>query len=222
MVQNPWRIITVILLASVLYGCTTTGASTKKIKTSFERGAVILQENFSTPTSGWERSGDADYKDGKFVMLAFDAKTLIWALSRKPDLTNIHVEVTAQNTRRVEDASFGILCNYRNENNFYLLGAGSDGSYAIIKFENNRPVYLTSQQAEWPKSVKIALQASTYRLGVDCGFGILTLYVDGISIASVKDSSLVKGDVGLFTMSNEKPQAEVSFDNLIITSLQEK
>jgi hypothetical protein len=213
----------IIIVVSILYGCKAAVSKTPISKNPmFERGDVLLQNDFSARASGWETSGDADYKNEKFVILAYDARTLVWALAHKPTLTNIHIEVTAQNMRGVEDASFGIICNYRDENNFYLLGAGSDSSFAIIKIVNNTPVYLTSQQAEWPKSMQIAPKAATYRLGADCGFGVLNLYVDGISIASVKDSSFQKGDVGLFAMSDEKPQAEISFDDLIVTALQEK
>jgi hypothetical protein len=182
-------------------------------------GATIFADDFSSPASGWEVSGDANYKDGAYDILASDPSVLIWAVARQPAVSNVHVEVTARNVRSVADASFGIICNYRDENNFTLLGAGSDGHYAIIKFEDNRPVYLTSQKAEWPLSERIKLNADHYRLGADCGSDALTLYVDGVSVATVKGASAGAGDVGLFAMANVNPQAEAKFDDFAESKL---
>jgi hypothetical protein len=66
----------------------------------------------------------------------------------------------------------------------------------------------------------IPTEASSYRVGADCGSGRLTLYVDGRQVASVTDNSYGTGRVGLFTWSGDKaPSANVTFDDFLLASL---
>jgi hypothetical protein len=59
-------------------------------------------------------------------------------------LANIHMQVTTRNNQNVAGASFGMVCNYVDDANFYFLGIGSDGRYAIFKMLQGQPVYLSS------------------------------------------------------------------------------
>jgi hypothetical protein len=62
---------------------------------------------------------------------------------------------------------------------------------------------------------------SSYRVGLECGNGKLSLYVDGQLIDSVSDGTYTDGSVGLITWSgNDISSADVSFDDFVVTSLE--
>jgi hypothetical protein len=63
------------------------------------------------------------------------------------------------------------------------------------------------------------LNQASYALGMDCGSdGTLTLYVNGIRIDSIADSTYAKGHVGLFAWSSAHVNAaDVNLSNFKIT-----
>jgi hypothetical protein len=97
----------------------------------------------------------------------------------------------------------------------------SGGEYAIAKTsEEERDFFLTNDN-EWAASSLIRQNASSYRIGMDCGNGVITLYVDGQQIDSATDDTFSDGTAGLITWSGEDvSSADVSFDDFIITSLE--
>ena len=83
----------------------------------------------------------------------------------------------------------------------------------------NPDLFLTNND-QWAESDQIAKNATSYRIGADCGNGTLILYVNGKQIASVQDSSYEKGKVALFALSStEEDGADVTFDDFIVTDL---
>ena len=68
----------------------------------------------------------------------------------------------------------------------------------------------------------ISASANSMRLGLDCGGGVLTLYVNGQQIDSVSDSTYVSGTVGLFASTDDvSGGASVIFDDFVVTKLGE-
>jgi hypothetical protein len=94
------------------------------------------------------------------------------------------------------------------------------GEYAIVlAADGETDVFLTNND-QWGTSDLIEKKKSSYRIGADCGNGVLTLYVDGQLIDSVSDSTYTDGVSGLFTWSGENVDtADVSFDDYLLTSL---
>ena len=80
-------------------------------------------------------------------------------------------------------------------------------------------LFLTNND-QWATSDQIVKNATSYRVGADCGSGRMVLYVDGHQIASVSDSTYSRGGVGLFTWSGEEATlTDVSFDDFVMTEL---
>jgi hypothetical protein len=94
------------------------------------------------------------------------------------------------------------------------------GQYAIAKaVAGQNDIFLTNND-QWASSNAIKSNASSYRIGADCGNGVLTFYVDGQQIDSVSDSTYESGGVGLFTWSGkEGTVTNVSFDDFLMTQL---
>ncbi len=51
-------------------------------------------------------------------------------------------------------------------------------------------------------------------MALECANGELKLIVDGETIASVQDDTFTSGQIGLFVLTFDRSDAEVSFDNL--------
>ena len=94
------------------------------------------------------------------------------------------------------------------------------GQYVIAKaVEGESDLFLTNSDA-WAGSDLITKDAASYRVGADCGNGMLTLYVDGQQIATISDASYTSGSVALFTWSGEDATTtNVSFDDFLVTQL---
>ena len=187
-------------------------------------GGTILSDDFSSP--GWGTGADADssvaYENNALKFLVFAKNFFVWSNPNAFDYQDVHLEVSVVNNSADTSTAFGMICNQHGENNFsfYYFAITPAGEYAIVKAEDGQPDVFLTNNGQWGFSDRIAQNASTYRLGADCGRGTLALYVDGIQIASVSDSSFTSGNVALFTWSGEDiAAANVSFDNFLMTEL---
>jgi hypothetical protein len=184
---------------------------------------TLLKEDFSKPDSGWStfstENASAQYVNGEYAIKVFRSLWFSWGNAGKRDLSNVHVEVTAKNFGKTDDAVFGILCAYQDKDHYYYLGIDWAGSYTIARLNgnaNDAEIFLTNNN-RWARSDDIPHKAASYRLGADCGNGALTLYVDGKQIASAKDSTFAKGDVGVFVSTQKSKNVEVRFDEFVVT-----
>ena len=191
--------------------------------TSTPSPKVILSDDFSS--ANWGTATDADssveYANNALQMIVFTKNYFVWSTPNAEDYQNMHAEVTVLNNGTDSTTAFGIMCNQQEvNNNFYYLAMTPAGEYAIAKAsEGQKDVFLTNNDA-WASSELIAKDASSYRVGADCGNGTLILYVDGQQIASVSDASYTSGSVALFTWSGEEATTtDVSFDDFLMMEL---
>lgn len=118
----------------------------------------------------------------------------------------------------IEDPGYAVLCGFRNYDNYYSLGFGKDGFYAITKVKNGETTVLTYTENQWIESEDIELDKTSYKVEAVCANGDLELLVDGVSIAKVSDSSFPSGDVGLAVLTFTEAHARASFDNFKVTT----
>src|SRR5512138_1993611 len=165
-----------------------------------------LHDDFSS--SKWGTATDSDssveYSNSTLHMVVQKKNWFVWSTPNDQSYQNVHVEATVINNGTDETTAFGILCDKQpGSNNFYSVGMTPAGQYAIVKSSDGKSdVFLTGEN-QWVASDAIAKNASSYRLGADCGNGSVALYVDGKQVASVSDSTYTSGGVGLFTWSGE-------------------
>jgi hypothetical protein len=185
---------------------------------------VLFSDDFSS--SQWGTGTDADssieYANGTLQMILFTKNYFVWSTPNDQDYQNIHMEVTVLNNNTDSTTAFGLMCNQQAEANssFYYVAITPAGQYAIAKATTGEKDLFLTNDDTWGTSDLIAQNASSYRLGVDCGNGTLTLHVDGQEIASVSESSYSNGGVGLLTWSGEEAtNTNVSFDDFLMTEL---
>lgn len=189
-----------------------------------QTGTVLLEDDFSVPNWGTLTDSDnaIEYDGQALRMRLFRQNWFVWSTANATVYENVHIEITATNNDGEPTTAFGILCHQQSPStSYYYLGVTPGGEYAIVKASTGKDdVFLTNNE-QWGHSDLIRRNASSYRVGADCGTGILTLYVDGQQIASVYDSDYTSGYLGAFTWSGENAtSADVTFDNFLVTSFE--
>jgi len=184
---------------------------------------VILSDDFSS--SSWGTGTDSDsaveYVGGALNFDVYTDNYFVWSTPDDEVYSDVHLEVTANNNDTDSTTALGFICNKSTGNDFYYFAFTPAGQYAIaLAAEGELDVFLTNND-EWADSDLIATNASSYRVGADCGNGRLTLYVDGVEIASVSDSTYTSGRVALLVWSGEEVglNTNVSFDDFEMTEL---
>lgn len=180
---------------------------------------VLFQDDFSDPSSGWDRvskqDGITDYDDGAYRILVNTTNTDIWA---NPDLdfdftdTRIFVDATAGGGD--DDNDFGLICRYQDDKNFYFFLISSDGYYGIGKVSDNVQ-QLVGLESMLPSEV-IRQGKLTNQLQADCIGSTLRLHVNGVLLAEVEDSDFTSGNVGLMAGSFATPGTDIHFDNFVV------
>lgn len=183
---------------------------------------ALLEDDFSS--KDWGTGTDADssveYSNSALNMSVYKEFWFVWSTPNAEDYENIHIEVTAKNDSTDSTGAFGIICNLNNvtDTSYYFAVTGA-GEYAIGRYTLVDDVLLTND-GQWGTSDAIKSDAASYRIGADCGNGILTLYVDGQQVDSVTDDYYTTGNVGLFAWSGEEVNGtNVTFDDFIVTKL---
>ena len=202
---------------------TDTSLPTQALNNSNE---ILLEDDFSARSSNWGTLTDSDssieYAGDALHMLIFTKDFFVWSTPNTTEYENVHLEVTVSNNDTDPTTAFGVLCAQVEDWSFYYFAVTPGGEYAIAKTTSaeTADVFLTNND-QWASSGLIARNASSYRVGADCGNGTLTLYVDGQQIDSVTDSTYSSGNVGVFTWSGEDvASADVTFDNFLVTSFE--
>lgn len=185
---------------------------------------TLLSDDFTS--SKWGTATDADssveYANGTLQMIVYKKNWFVWSTPPNNErYQNVHIETTVINNGTDETTAFGIICDRQSgTKNFYYAAMTPAGEYAIGKsVQEQSDTFLTGEN-KWAASDAIPANASAYHIGLDCGNGNLTLYVEGKQIASVSDPSYTSGGVALFTWSGENAtKTDVSFDDFLMTTL---
>ncbi|HET8563481.1 MAG TPA: hypothetical protein VFM35_06370 [Candidatus Binatia bacterium] len=188
-------------------------------------GSVLLEDDFSSEE--WGTLADADssveYANEALQMIVFTDNWFVWSRPDNQDYQNVHMEVTVINNDTDTYTAFGLMCNQQpsSDDSYYYFAITRAGQYVIAKATVGQDDVFLTNNNDWGSSSLIARDASSYRVGANCGNGRLTLYVDGQEIASVSDTSYSRGGVGVFTWSAEEATStNVSFDDFLMTSLE--
>ena len=186
-------------------------------------GNVIMSDDFSSDQ--WGTGTDADsaveYLGNALNFDVYTENYFLWSTPDDEVYSDIHMEVTAINNDTDSTTALGFICNKSTGNDFYYFAMTPAGQYAIAEAtDGETDVFLTNND-EWADSDLIPINASSYRVGADCGNGRLTLYVDGVEIDSVSDSTYMSGRVALFVWSGDDVgvTTNVSFDDFEMTEL---
>jgi len=179
-----------------------------------EPGGLLFQDDFSTTDGSWIRAsgreGTMDYYRSAFRIWVNLVNYDFWST---PDLNfrDVRLEVDAGRLSGPNENRYGLICRYRDAQNFYFFVVSSDGYYAIGKvYQGTRSLLGQEMMAYNPN---IYLGMSPNHLRADCIGDTLAFYVNEQPVALVRDVDFESGDVGLLAGSFDQPGVDILFDN---------
>ena len=180
-------------------------------------GDTLFKDDFSDPTSGWtravSRNGAMDYDASTFRMLILSSNYDLWSVSGHI-FKDVRVEAGATRLRGPLENRFGLICRFRDAQDFYFFVISSDGYYAIGKVRGGARSLLG--QDMMASSPAIIQGSSPNQLRFDCVGPSLTAYVNGQVLAATADPDLPDGDVGLLAGSFTEAGVDMAFDHFIV------
>jgi hypothetical protein len=179
--------------------------------------SIFFQDDFSDPGSGWKELKDgpriAEYREGAFLMQIPEAG---FSYLSTPGITvkDTRIDVDVNKIDGPDDNSFGILCRYQDEFNYYSMVISSDGYYGIVKNRDGKHTILGADGLQVSESIQKG--NSTNHLQANCSGSQLELIVNGSLLLSVNDLDFSQGDVGVIGSTSSIAGLELNFDNFIV------
>ena len=177
-------------------------------------GSGFFYDDFSDQCSGWEINESSTsaygYRDEAFFFKLSDTNQI--ALSNPGlNLSDVVIDVNTVQTASAGDNSWGVVCRYLDFDNYYGFEISDDQYFTIYAFLDGDFVSLV----EWSELGSIASgDGANNRLSASCVGDRLSLSLHGQEIASVTNSRLTAGDIGLTASTYEGAGAAVQFDDL--------
>jgi hypothetical protein len=211
-------VLVVIIVGLTALACQLGGGGDAEHKSN---GGVLLSDDFSSIKwgTGTDADSSVEFLNESLHMVVYTENFFVWSKPSDDVYENVHMEVTVLNNGTDLTTAFGLICNLTDDN-FYYFGITPAGQYAIaLASEGEVDVFLTNDDT-WGDSDLISVNADSYRVGADCGKGILNLYVDGQVVATALNDAYLKGQVGVFTWSDvDAVTTDISFDDFVMTAL---
>ena len=206
-------------LASMILACQTVNSfvGENKVESQDKDGRLLFQDDFSDPESGWDslqnEDGITDYQNGQYRILVDTTNTDVWA---NPGLnfTDTTIEVDATKAGGDDNNDFGVVCRYKDGDNFYFFVISSDGYYGIGKVKDGQQVLVGMESM--PPTDAVKQGNATNHIRADCDGSALRLVVNGQLLAETTDPDLTSGDAGLLAGSFENPGTDILFDNFVV------
>jgi hypothetical protein len=174
-----------------------------------------LADDFSDPGSGWDissgKEGSVGYEKGEYVIQVDEVDYSLWA---NPGQTfgDVLAGVTAQLAVDSAPANTGVICRYRDDENFVYGEITSDGFYSISQVKNGDLSVLTGKGKLRPSAV-IRTNTQPNQIQFRCAGNRFTLIVNGQPIDGIEADAPASGDVGLIAGTFDKGGAQVRFDD---------
>lgn len=152
------------------------------------------------------------YSYGGYMITNLAPKDIIFSVRNEP-YGNVRVEVTGKRISGPIDGYYGVICNFVNGGNYYILGVGFDGWYGIGMKQGGQLRWL-DEGYDTTGAVRMAGQENGLR--ADCVNGKLTLWANEVQLASVEDRTFNAGQVGLGVGNRDVGGSAVVFMDFMI------
>jgi len=177
-------------------------------------GSEFFHDDFSDQCSGWEISESSSsaygYRDEAFFFELRDPDQIALSIPGL-NLSDVVIDVNTVQTASAGDNSWGVLCRYLDFDNYYGFEISDYQYFTIYAFLDGDFVSLV----DWSELGSIASgDGASNRLSASCVGDRLSLSLNGQEIASVRDSRLTAGDIGLTASTYDGTGAAVQFDDL--------
>lgn len=178
-------------------------------------GTMIYQDDFENPDSGWnvwnEESGsNVAYRDGGLRFFINEPQYDYWSRPGKR-MDDVLIEVDAAKLSGPDDNDFGIICRFRDRDNFYAFLISSDGYGGILKVKDGNYEMISAPTMQYQEIIRRGVAGN--HLAAACIGPALTFFVNDERILSASDTDHTSGEFGLMVGSYMTPGVDVFFDN---------
>jgi len=179
----------------------------------------LFFDDFSERDSGWDLFNDAigmtEYVSETYQILVKEPNTDLFANPNK-NFRDVIIEVKAQRLAGPQDNSFGIICRYRDEKNFYTAQISNDGYAGILRMKDGE--YTLLGQESMIPAPSILGGSSVNIIHMECVGRSLSLVVNGKPVDAREDDSFETGDVGLIAGSFGEAGVHIAFDDFSVAA----
>jgi len=175
---------------------------------------ILFTDDFSETGSGWDRFqseiGMTDYGDDAYHIEVNQPITDLFA-NPAQSFKDTVIEVTAYKQNGPANNSFGLICRYQDEQNFYAALITSDGYAGIFRVKNGK-YKLLGHDSMLPVPAILGGTGSNL-IHFECIGNSLALAVNGSPVDAQQDKSYDSGDVGLIAGTFEEAGIHIVFDD---------
>ena len=178
---------------------------------------IIMTDDFSDTTSGWETYSDeygtSGYSDGGYLVKSIIKEQYMWG-GAGVDLADVQVDVDATVLETVAKGydAYGIDCRLQENGDGYGFRITSDGYVAISIYANGEGQTLV----DWTETSSIYTDGRVNHIGAVCAGETLQLWVNGDKVIETTDSTFSHGDIALSAVGFNDGTVQVLFDNLVV------
>lgn len=207
--------IFVMLLSLLAAACGAIPAGNTPVQAN--RGQVLFQDDFSNDGSGWATwsrdVSEVAYRSGGLSIRVNQPHFDYWSRPGKRFADSI-LAVDASKISGSDNNDYGLICRYRNSDNFYAFLISSDGYYGIVRVQDGQYQVLGAESLGFSEAIQQGSAAN--QIQAECNGSSLRLTVNGSLLAQAQDSTFASGEVGLLAGTYEEPGVEILFDNFIV------
>lgn len=142
-----------------------------------------------------------------FAITVTEKNSLGWQTSGRVNELNMVVQVDAERISADPINSYGLICRFVDNDNYVQGDVSFDNWITIRKYLNGKEVRLVDRRV-----AGISDDKNTVTLA--CVDDVVTLFVNGLQVAAIKDFSPMSGDVGISTGNFTDGSSTVAFTNL--------
>ncbi|MAT96127.1 MAG: hypothetical protein CL608_03205 [Anaerolineaceae bacterium] len=188
--------------------------------------AIVLQDDFSNPESGWpdlkEDTAWRGYHPPDYYHVEATGANQIATAVFGSDVTNIGMEarifVDILETETGE-YRYGLLLRQVDSRQFYAFTvAPRSGQWAVLKATNNG---LETVQSGSVDSLQGGSVETADTLRVDASGSTFSFFVNGRIITTLTDSSYSSGDFGFYVETFDETRAHIHYDALTVLEINE-
>ncbi len=171
-------------------------------------------DDFSNVSSGWDSeihdTFTRGYIGGTYDFQIAAPHWFTW-VTRGYQYHDVAIDVDLSSANN-SDNHYGLICRY-NEGNFYYFAISADGYYGIFRHTKENGTLTPLTGPAMLSSSAIHLEGSNHLTAI-CKGPELSLIVNGEQIATVQDTTLSSGDIGMAAGTLNGGNTIVKFDTL--------
>lgn len=191
-----------------------------------EPGALLYEESFENPDSGWSEFDGYDastvYEDGGYQVTINEINYMAWG-NPEPgfDFDDLVIDVDVRQVEGPLDNNFGVFVRYQEDDDlhsYYWFQISADGFYSVdLKWGDE-----WSGLVGWEPSTAIYTGLGvTNHIRVVCSGDQFSFYANGVHLVDIFDDTLSSGNIGLAAGAFEETGVVVRFDDLRVYELGE-